>query len=107
MHGNDAARAYWVRQWSRVHTHDEPSEPIELDDGRIAVHIDQRIRMPDGSPVSTARFIHAHHATSPPWPAAGQPRGIGRRLDVGPLAAPPLASLDHLLPPRGMCPTSH
>ena len=68
MHGNDAARDYWVRQWSRVHTHDEPSEPIELDDGRIAVHIDQRIRMPDGSPVSTARFIHAHHTTSPPWP---------------------------------------
>jgi hypothetical protein len=32
MRGKDAARDYWVRQWSRVRTHDEPSEPIEEDD---------------------------------------------------------------------------
>lgn len=58
MHGKAALHDYWTRQWHRVHTHDEPSEPVELDDGRIAVLIDQTVRTPDGALISTGHFRH-------------------------------------------------
>ncbi|MCG5461585.1 nuclear transport factor 2 family protein [Micromonospora sp. MED01] len=58
LHGKDALRRYWLEQWTRVHTHDEPIEPVELGDRRIAVRVDQTVRTPDGSPLSTARFVH-------------------------------------------------
>ena len=58
LHGKEAVRDYWTRQWRRVHTHDEPGEPVELDDGRVAVRISQVVTTPDGSPVSTGQFRH-------------------------------------------------
>jgi len=67
---------------SRVRTHDEPSEPIELDDGRIAVHIDQTIRTPAGSPVSDGRFIHVYQIRD----------GLAARLDI---ESPTMSDAEH------------
>jgi ketosteroid isomerase-like protein len=77
LHGKDALRGYWLEQWTRVHTHDEPSEPVELGDGRIAVRVDQTVRTLDGSPVSTARFVHLFQLRD----------GLTARMDIEPEGA--------------------
>ncbi|WP_051799941.1 nuclear transport factor 2 family protein [Catenuloplanes japonicus] len=58
MHGKDALRDYWTRQWQRVHTHDEAGAIVALGGGRFQVHIEQTVRTPDGTPVSAGRFRH-------------------------------------------------
>ncbi len=60
LHGKEALRAYWTEQWTRTRTHDEPVALADLDDGRIAVHIDQAVRSLEGSLLSTGRFVHLH-----------------------------------------------
>jgi len=35
VHGHQAARAYWTRQWSIIHPHDEPISFHREDSGRI------------------------------------------------------------------------
>jgi ketosteroid isomerase-like protein len=95
MHGKDAVRDYWVRQWSRIHTHDEPSEPIELGDGRIAVHIHQTVRTPDGALVSTAHFIHVYRIRD----------GLAARLDIKSgedHAGQPFSTRHAIVHPEGM-----
>jgi ketosteroid isomerase-like protein len=72
LHGKDALRDYWLRQWTRVHTHDEPGEPVDLDGGRITVPVAQTVRTPDGSLVSTGRFRHVFHIRD----------GLAVRLDI-------------------------
>jgi ketosteroid isomerase-like protein len=74
MHGKDALRDYWTRQWERVHAHDEPGEPTDLGDGRIAVPVDQTVRTPAGALVSTGRFVHILHIRD----------GLAARLDIEP-----------------------
>ena len=72
MHGKAALRDYWLDQWSRVHTYDEPGEPVPLGDGLIAVQVSQTVLTPDGSPVSTARFVHLFQLRV----------GLAARLDI-------------------------
>ncbi len=60
LHGKDEVRAYWTEQWTRTRTHDEPSTFSRRDDGRIAVHISQVVRSPNGSVISTGHFLHLH-----------------------------------------------
>lgn len=72
LHGKDVLRDYWLRRWTRLHTHDEPSKLVDLDDGRIAVRVDQTVRTPDGSPVSTGRFLHFFQIRD----------GLAARLDI-------------------------
>ncbi len=72
LHGKDALRDYWLRQWTKIHTHDEPSTPIDLDGGRIAVRVDQTVHTPDGAPVSTGRFLHVFQIRE----------GLAARLDI-------------------------
>lgn len=60
MHGRLALAAYWTEQWSRVRTHDHPVAFQELDDGRVAVDVEQVVRSLDGVTVSTGAFLHLH-----------------------------------------------
>ncbi|AGZ42888.1 nuclear transport factor 2 family protein [Actinoplanes friuliensis] len=72
LRGKDALRNYWQRQWISTRTHDEPGDPVDLGDGRIAVRINQTVRRPDGSPVSTGRFLHVFEIRD----------GLAARLDI-------------------------
>ena len=74
LHGKDALRAYWQRQWTRTRTHDEPGEPVELGEGLISVAVDQTVRTTDGSPVSAGRFRHVFRFRD----------GLAARLDIEP-----------------------
>ena len=39
IHGHQAVRAYWTRQWSVIHPHDEPISFHREDSGRILVDV--------------------------------------------------------------------
>ena len=60
IHGRPALAAYWTEQWSRLRAHDHPVAFQELDDGRVAVHVEQVVRSLDGVTVSTGAFLHLH-----------------------------------------------
>ena len=60
LHGKDEVRAYWTEQWARTRTHDEPVTFSQRNDGRIAVHISQVVRSPNGSVISRGHFLHLH-----------------------------------------------
>lgn len=63
LHGKKAVRAYWSHQWTRIRTHDEPVTFIDLDDGRVAVRIDQVVRDLSGNEVSRGAFVHTYLIT--------------------------------------------
>ena len=65
MHGRLALAAYWTEQWSRVRTHDHPVAFHELDDGRVAVDVEQVVRSLDGVTVSCSRSTSASTPTRP------------------------------------------
>jgi len=60
LYGRDEVRAYWMEQWTCTRTHDEPIGFDDVDDGRIAVRVDQAVRALDGSVISTGKFAHLH-----------------------------------------------
>lgn len=72
LHGKDTLRDYWLRQWAIIHTRDEPSNPVDLHGGRIAICVDQTVSTPDGSLVSTGRFLHVFQIRD----------GLAARLDI-------------------------
>jgi hypothetical protein len=44
VHGKDAVRAYWTRQFGMLDPHVEPVRVDELDDGRFLVEVHQVVR---------------------------------------------------------------
>ena len=60
LRGKAAVRAYWTKQWTRTHTHDQPVAFTRRPGGRIAVRISQVVRSLDGSVISTGSFCHIH-----------------------------------------------
>jgi hypothetical protein len=60
LRGKAAVRAYWAKQWTRTHTHDQPVAFTRRPDGRVAVRISQVVRSLDGSVISTGSFCHVH-----------------------------------------------
>lgn len=52
VHGQEAVRDYWTRQWAIVSPHVEPVAFEKTDDGAIAVEVIQSIRDLDGQPLS-------------------------------------------------------
>lgn len=60
VRGRPALSAYWTEQWERVRTHDHPVAFQQIDDGRVAVQVEQVVRALDGSTVSTAEVTHLH-----------------------------------------------
>jgi ketosteroid isomerase-like protein len=43
LHGREAVRDYWTRQWAQIDPHVEPTDVTELPDGRLAVAVRQRV----------------------------------------------------------------
>lgn len=64
LHGKAEVRDYWIQQWSRTRTHDQPVAFTQHLDGRIAVTIDQVVHAPDGAIISRGRFRHLHRLQS-------------------------------------------
>jgi len=51
VHGHDAVRAYWTRQWALVSPHVEPVAFHQTADGGIVAEVRQTIRDLDGKPL--------------------------------------------------------
>lgn len=52
VHGREAVRAYWTRQWAVVSPHVEPLGFYRTSDGAIIAEVRQIIRSLDGQPLS-------------------------------------------------------
>jgi ketosteroid isomerase-like protein len=60
VHGHDAVRAYWTRQWAAI---DPTVEPVGFEarsDGRVAVDVHQVVRTRDGTVVTDGRVVHVY-----------------------------------------------
>lgn len=51
VHGREAVRAYWTRQWAMVDPHVEPVRFGQAADGSIVVEVKQVIRDLEGKPL--------------------------------------------------------
>lgn len=58
VYGHQAVRAYWTRQWSIIHPHDEPISFYWEDYERILVNVHQVVRNLAGTVLSDRYFGH-------------------------------------------------
>jgi hypothetical protein len=58
LHGRDAVRDYWTRQWTEIDPAVKPRAFRTLADGRIAVDVHQTVRALDGSLLSESDVGH-------------------------------------------------
>jgi hypothetical protein len=58
VHGHQAVRAYWTRQWSIIHPHNEPIAFHREDSGRILVDVHQVVRNQSGTVLSDRQLGH-------------------------------------------------
>jgi hypothetical protein len=58
VHGHQAVRAYWTRQWSVIHPHDEPIAFHRENSGRILVDVHQTVRDLAGTVLSDRHLGH-------------------------------------------------
>lgn len=60
IHGKDAIRAYWARQWQEIDPHVEPISIGARADGRVAVDVHQVVRTLDGDLLADGRVVHVY-----------------------------------------------
>jgi hypothetical protein len=60
LHGREAVRGYWTRQWAEIDPHVEPVAMTTRPDGRVAVEVHQRVRTLDGEPLGEGRVLHVY-----------------------------------------------
>jgi hypothetical protein len=60
VHGHDAVRAYWERQFGMIDSRVSPSAFEPLDDGRVAVRVHQVVRSLDGDVLSDDDVTHVY-----------------------------------------------
>ncbi len=82
MHGKDALRDYWTRQWQRVHTHDEPGAPVALGGGRYAVHINRPSAPRTGHRCRPAGSATCYSSATD-WPPGSTSRPVRARAAGG------------------------
>jgi hypothetical protein len=58
IHGHQAIRAYWKRQWSVIHPHDEPISFHREDSGQILVDVHQVVRDLAGTVLADRHIGH-------------------------------------------------
>ena len=60
VHGHDAVRDYWTRQWAQIDPRVEPVDIAARPDGRVAVEVDQVVRDLAGEVVASGRVVHVY-----------------------------------------------
>jgi hypothetical protein len=60
LHGRDAVRHYWTRQWQSIDSSVEPVGSTESADARIAVEVRQVVRDLDGTLMSEGTVSHVY-----------------------------------------------
>jgi hypothetical protein len=60
LHGREAVRDYWTRQWAEIDPRVEPAGFEERPGGEIAVQVRQTIRALDGSPLGEGEVVHVY-----------------------------------------------
>lgn len=60
VHGREAVRAYWTRQWARIDPHVEPIAVAHEPDGRVVVEVRQVVRDRTGAVVADELVRHAY-----------------------------------------------
>ena len=72
VHGKDAVRSYWARQWAEIDPRVEPVAIEPLDGGRVVVEVEQVVRDLDGEVVASGRVQHVYEMRG----------GLVARMDV-------------------------
>jgi ketosteroid isomerase-like protein len=60
LHGKQAVRDYWTRQWAEIDPRVEPVSFARRPDARIAVEVQQVVRALDGKLVNESRVTHVY-----------------------------------------------
>ena len=60
IHGREAVRAYWERQFGLIDGRVEPEAFEELPDGRVSVTVHQRVRDLEGNVISDGQVTHVY-----------------------------------------------
>lgn len=60
LHGKEAVRSYWTRQWAEIDPRVEPVSFARRPDGAVAVEVQQVVRAHDGALVSESRVNHVY-----------------------------------------------
>ena len=60
VHGHDAVRDYWTRQWAQIDPRVEPVDIAARPDGRVAVEVYQVVRDLAGEVVASGRVVHVY-----------------------------------------------
>ena len=60
LHGHEALRSYWRRQWAAIDPHVEPTTITSRPDGRIAVSVHQVVRNLESELLSENDVIHVY-----------------------------------------------
>jgi hypothetical protein len=60
LHGREAVRAYWTRQWSEIDPTVEPRAFTTLPDGKVAVDVRQTVRSLDGTLLAEGDVRHVY-----------------------------------------------
>jgi hypothetical protein len=60
LHGRDAVREYWTRQWAEIDPHVEPRAFATAEDGRIAIEVHQLVRSPAGEVLVDGTVTHVY-----------------------------------------------
>ena len=60
VHGREAVREYWSRQFEQIDPHVEPERFTATEDGRLAVGVHQVVRDLDGNIVSDSHVEHVY-----------------------------------------------
>ncbi len=60
VHGREAVREYWTRQWAAIDPTVEPVAFTTRADGSVAVDVQQIVRSLDGALLGEGRVVHVY-----------------------------------------------
>jgi ketosteroid isomerase-like protein len=72
LHGREAVRDYWTRQFAAIDGRVEPQRIAPTDDGRVAVEVHQVVRSPAGEVLADRTVTHVYKLRD----------GLVERMDV-------------------------